>query len=91
MRTKRDSSPHIRSLIAYDTRISIFALSMVLSEAVVSFHFFSSNGPKVCSTELRDDLRAAKVAVGSASSDIVTCLYGLYPLHKSCQLMLVDG
>jgi hypothetical protein len=81
MRTKRDGSPHMRSLIAYDTRISIFALSMVLSEAVVSFHFFSSNGPRVSSTELREVLRAARVAAGSASSDIVACLYGRYPLQ----------
>jgi hypothetical protein len=72
---EHDSLPHIRSLIVYDTRISILALSIVLSEAVVSFHFFSSNGPRVSSTELREVLSAARVAAGSASSDIVACLY----------------
>jgi len=62
----------MRSLIAYDTRISILALSMVLREAVVSFHFLSSSGLSVSSTESREVLRAARVAVGSSSSDIVT-------------------
>lgn len=61
----------MRSLMAYETKTSIFALSNVPSDVVVSDHFFSSKGLRVSSTNESDVRRLDSVSDGLVSSDIV--------------------
>lgn len=56
--------------MAYETKTSIFALSIVPRLDVVSDHFLSSRGFNVSSTDDKDVLRLARVSDGLTSSDI---------------------
>ena len=65
----------MRSLMAYETKTSIFALSNVPNAPVVSAHFLSKRGLSVSSTDESEFLRLASVSDGLFSSDMIYDCY----------------